>query len=198
MLANNNGVRIEGPGTITNFQAGILNTGGENNSINRVTFTDNEIAIFNTGAKTTSIQENMMDSNEIGFASHSSSGTVMKTNLLLSNEKAGVTLINSQGNEISTNIIKGSVNGIFIDGQSTLNNVNTNSVTQNTGVDLNNDNGESTNINHNIFTDNKCNTSEPDGLCTGRIKHIFSLEALQNLKEGINWNVRCSSIVTVL
>jgi parallel beta-helix repeat protein len=78
-----------------------------------VTFTENEIAIFNKDAKTTSIRENMMDSNEIGFASHSSSGTLMKTNLLLSNELAGVTLVNSQGNEISNNIIKGSVNGIL-------------------------------------------------------------------------------------
>ena len=128
MLANNNGVQVIGPGTITNFQAGILNTGGDSNSVNRVTFTENEIAIFNTGAKTTSIQENMMDSNKIGFASHSSSGTVMKTNLLLSNALAGVTLVNSQGNEVSTNIIKGSVNGVFVDGQSTLNNVNTNTV----------------------------------------------------------------------
>src|SRR5215217_3369952 len=102
MLANNNGVHVNGPGTITNFQAGILNTGGDSNSINRVTFTENEIAIFNTGAKTTSIQENMMDSNKIGFASHSSSGTVMTTNLLLSNALAGVTLVNSQGNEVST------------------------------------------------------------------------------------------------
>ena len=61
----------------------------------------------------------MMDSNKIGFASHSSSGTIMKTNLLLSNALAGVTLVNSQGNEVSTNIIKGSDNGVFVDGQST-------------------------------------------------------------------------------
>ena len=132
MLANNNGVQVNGPGTITNFQAGILNTGGDSNSVNRVTFTENEIAIFNTGAKTTSIQENMMDSNKIGFASHSSSGTVMKTNLLLSNALAGVTLVNSQGNEVSTNIIKGSVNVVFVDGHRTLNNVNTYTVAQNT------------------------------------------------------------------
>jgi nitrous oxidase accessory protein NosD len=168
MLANNNGVQVLGPGTITNFQAGILNTGGDSNSVNRVTFTENEIAIFNTGAKTTSIQENMMDSNKIGFASHSSSGTVMKTNLLLSNALAGVTLVNSQGNEVSTNIIKGSVNGVFVDGQSTLNNVNTNTVVQNTGVDLNNGNGLPTNINHNVFTDNNCNMSVPGGLCIGK------------------------------
>ena len=68
----------------------------------------------------------------------------------------------------STNIIKGSVNGVFVDGQSTLNNVNTNTVVQNTGVDLNNGNGLPTNINHNVFTDNNCNMSVPGGLCIGK------------------------------
>ena len=35
MLANNNGVQVIGPGTIPNFQAGILNTGGDSNSVSR-------------------------------------------------------------------------------------------------------------------------------------------------------------------
>jgi parallel beta-helix repeat protein len=166
MLANNTGVQVIGPGTITNFQAGILNVGGKDNSINRTTFTDNELAIFNVDSKNTSIKENTMNSNEIGFSSKSSSGTVFKTNLLLSNALAGVTLVESQGNEVFNNIIKGSVNGIFLDGQSTLNNVNTNTVVENTGADLNNDNGESNDMNNNVFKDNKCITSEPDGLCT--------------------------------
>jgi hypothetical protein len=81
---------------------------------------------------------------------------------------AGVTLVNSAENVLDFNTITGSVNGVFLDGQSTNNNVNTNTIVQNSGVDINNGNGLPTNINANIFTDNLCHTSVPDGLCIGR------------------------------
>lgn len=165
MLANNAGVHVLGPGTISNFQAGILNVGGKDNAITRITLTDNEIGIFNVESKNTSIKENKMDSNEMGFSSKSSSGTVMKTNILLSNALSGVTLVESNGNEISDNEIKGSVNGIFIDEQSSTNTVIQNTVGESTEYDLNNGDGLPINDNHNAFTDNNCSTSVPDGLC---------------------------------
>ena len=92
----------------------------------------------------------------------------MTTNLFKANDLAGVTLVNSANNELSANTIQGSVNGIFLDGQSTKNNIDSNSVLKNRGVDLNNGNGLPTNINDNVFSDNNCNTSVPDGLCLGR------------------------------
>jgi hypothetical protein len=168
MLADSDNVEVRGPGTISGFQAGVLNTGGEGNKISEVTFTENEIAIFNTGTKNTQIENNFMFGNSIGVASHSSSGSKLVTNLFKSNELAGVTFVNSESNEINTNIIQGSVNGVFLDGQSTKNTVNSNSILLNRGVDINNGNGLPTNINNNVFTDNNCNTSVPDGLCLGR------------------------------
>src|SRR5215210_7379356 len=45
MLANNDDVQVTG-GSITDFQAGVLNTGGSDNKISKVTFTKNQIAIF--------------------------------------------------------------------------------------------------------------------------------------------------------
>ena len=51
MFADNDGVTVQGPGTIENFQAGALFSGGEDNKISKVTFMNNEIAIFETGAK---------------------------------------------------------------------------------------------------------------------------------------------------
>jgi parallel beta-helix repeat protein len=167
MLANNDNVQVTG-GTIMGFQAGILNTGGSDNKISKVTFTKNEIAIFNTGAKNTNIETNNMFSNSIGMASHSSTGTTMHQNMLTDNQLAGVTLVNSASNVLDFNTITGSVNGVFLDGQSTKNNVNTNTIVQNSGVDINNGNGLPTNINQNAFTDNLCHTSVPDGLCIGR------------------------------
>jgi len=168
MFADNDGVTVQGPGTIENFQAGALFSGGEDNKISKVTFMNNEIAIFETGAKNTAIEDNSIFDNSIGVAAHSSSGSKLNTNLFKSNDLAGVTLVNSANNELSANTIQGSVNGIFLDGQSTKNNVDKNNVMNNRGVDLNNGNGLPTNINDNVFGDNNCNTSVPDGLCLGR------------------------------
>ncbi|MEJ7641187.1 MAG: right-handed parallel beta-helix repeat-containing protein [Candidatus Nitrosocosmicus sp.] len=167
MLANNDDVQVTG-GTIKGFQAGVLNTGGSGNTISKVTFTENQIAIFNTGAINTSIETNNMFSNSIGVASHSSTGTKLHQNMLTDNQLAGVTLVNSAENVLDFNTITGSVNGVFLDGQSANNNVNTNTIVQNSGVDINNGNGLPTNINANIFSDNLCHTSVPDGLCIGR------------------------------
>lgn len=168
MFADNDEVTVQGPGTIKSFQAGALFSGGEDNKISRVTFTENEIAIFQTGSKNIAVEDNLLFGNSIGVAAHSSSGSKLTTNLFKSNDLAGVTLVNSAANELSMNTIQGSVNGIFLDGQSTENNVNSNNVLQNRGVDLNNGNGLPTNINNNVFSDNNCNTSVPDGLCLGR------------------------------
>lgn len=168
MFADNDDVTVQGPGTIKTFQAGALFSGGQDNKISRVTFTENEIAVFETGSKNVVIEDNLMFGNSIGVAAHSSSGSKLTTNLFKSNDLAGVTLVNSASNELSMNTIQGSVNGIFLDGQSTKNNVNSNNVLQNRGVDLNNGNGLPTNINDNVFSDNNCNTSVPDGLCLGR------------------------------
>jgi len=165
MLATSNGVTIKGLGTISGFQAGILDTGGQNNKIMNIQFTGNQIAIFNTGAKNTDIEHNMMTGNAIGFASHSSEGTDFTMNMLTNNNLAGVTLVNSAGNTIDTNTITGANNGVFVDGQSTGNTVKTNIIMLNSGVDINNANGLPTNINNNAYTSNSCNTSVPDGLC---------------------------------
>jgi parallel beta-helix repeat protein len=167
MLANNDNVQVTG-GTVKGFQAGVLNTGGSGNTISKVTFTENQIAIFNTGAINTNIETNNMFSNSIGVASHSSTGTKLHQNMLTDNQLAGVTLVNSAENVLDFNTITGSVNGVFLDGQSANNNVNTNTIVQNSGVDINNGNGLPTNINANGFSDNLCHTSVPDGLCIGR------------------------------
>ena len=57
MLATSSGVTITGPGTISGFQAGILDTGGQDNQIGKVVFQNNQIAIFTTGAKNTMLNK---------------------------------------------------------------------------------------------------------------------------------------------
>ena len=165
MFADNNKVTIQGPGTIKNFQAGALLSGGEHNHLSQVTFTDNEIAVFETNSTKALIEDNLMLGNSIGIASHSSSGSKMSKNTVNDNELSGMTFVNSRDNIISENIIQRSINGVFLDGQSTNNEVSGNTVRENQGIDLNNGNGLPIDINKNKFTDNICNTSNPDGLC---------------------------------
>ncbi|MGN6350794.1 MAG: NosD domain-containing protein [Candidatus Nitrosocosmicus sp.] len=166
-LATSSGVTIEGPGTVSGFQAGVLDTGGQGDTIDQVTFQNNQIALFATGAKDTTITHNMILDNDIGVASHSSTGTHVSLNTMTGNKLAGVTMVNSPDNKIDTNIIEEANNGIFLDAQSTSNDVISNMVMKNTGVDLNNANGLPINVNKNTFTGNNCQTSVPDGLCVG-------------------------------
>jgi hypothetical protein len=100
------------------------------------------------------------------MAAHSASKTTFKENVLTKNDLAGVTMVNSGDNNIDTNIIKESKNGIFNDAQSVGNQITTNTVMDNSGVDLNNGNGLPINVNDATFTQNLCQTSVPDGLCT--------------------------------
>jgi parallel beta-helix repeat protein len=168
MLSDKDDVNIIGPGIIENFQAGVLNTGGQDDKISGVTFTQNQIGSFNTGSARTAIEDNLFFSNNIGVASHSSTGNQLVTNLFKSNDLAGVTFVNSATNEVSFNTIQGSVSGLFFDGQSSDNTVNANNILDNQGVDINNANGLPLNVNNNLFNDNNCNTSVPVGLCLGK------------------------------
>lgn len=168
MLSDMDNVNVNGPGIIQNFQAGVLNTGGQDDKIKGITFTQNQIGSFNTGSAKTGIEDNLFFGNNIGVASHSSSGTKLLTNLFKSNDLAGITFVNSAGNEVSFNTIQGSVSGLFFDGQSSDNVVNSNNILNNGGVDVNNANGLPLNVNNNQFNNNNCNTSVPAGLCLGK------------------------------
>src|SRR5919112_956629 len=165
-VAANDGVQITGSGTITGFQAGVLASGGKDDTITNVNFEGNQIAIFLTGTTGADIENNMITNNQIGMAAHSATSTNFKENVLTENDLAGVTLVNSGKNKIDTNIIKKSKNGIFNDAQSVDNSITTNTVMENSGVDLNNGNGLPINVNGATFTENLCQTSVPDGLCT--------------------------------
>jgi nitrous oxidase accessory protein NosD len=164
---NENGITIEGPGTIEQFQAGVLASGAENTLITKMIFTDDQIAIFSTGTEGLQASQNIITGNSIGMASHSSSGLQVRENLLTGNVLAGITLVNTGKSMISTNNIGESQNGIFVDAQSSDNTFDSNNVLRNT-VDVNNANGLATNVNSNAFSDNNCETSNPSGLCIGR------------------------------
>ena len=167
MVPNVDNVVVNGPGSISNFQAGVLLTGANGFKINSVILSNNQIGTFMTGAENAQVQQNIIQGNSIGVASHSSTGAAMDSNLMNGNLLAGITLVNTQQSSVGMNNIVGSQNGVFLDGQSAGNALSANNVLENV-IDLNNANGLPTNINANQFTDNSCETSNPSGLCIGR------------------------------
>ncbi len=77
-------------------------------------------------------------------------------------------MINTTNSDLRMNTIQGSTTGVFVDSRSTQNTIDSNTVLQNSRVDLNNAEGLSKGSNDNTFADNNCNTSLPDGLCLVR------------------------------
>jgi nitrous oxidase accessory protein NosD len=166
-VGNQDGVRIEGPGTIEQFQAGILASGAEGTVITEMILEDNQIAIFSTGTEGLQAMQNIITRNSIGMASHSSNGLELRENLLTGNVLAGITFVATGESLVSTNNVIESENGIFIDPQSSDNRIESNNVLRNK-VDMNNANGLATNVNQNGYSDNNCQISNPSGLCIGR------------------------------
>jgi nitrous oxidase accessory protein NosD len=166
-VGNQDGVRIEGPGTIEQFQAGVLASGAEGTMISELILEDNQIAIFSTGTEGLQAMQNIVTRNSIGVASHSSNGLDLRENLLTGNVLAGITFVATGQSLVSTNNVIESENGIFVDPQSSDNNIESNNVLRNK-VDLNNANGLATNVNQNGYSDNNCQISNPSGLCIGR------------------------------
>ena len=164
-VGNEVGVRIEGKGTIEQFQAGILASGAMGTSISSVTLRENQIAVFSNGMEDLQAMQNKMTQNSIGLASHSSSGLRLTKNVITGNQLAGITLVATHDSIISNNDVKESQNGIYVDSGSNGNKIKSNDVLENE-LDLNNANGLAINVNSNSFSDNNCETSNPSGLCT--------------------------------
>ena len=167
MVPNVDNVVVNGPGSLSNFQAGVLLTGATGFTINSVILSNNQIGTFMTGAENAQVQQNIIQGNSIGVASHSSTGAAIDSNLMNGNLLAGITFVNSQQSSIGMNNVVGSQNGVFLDGQSKQNTISANNVLENV-IDLNNANGLPTNINANQYVDNSCQTSNPSGMCIGR------------------------------
>ena len=167
MVPNVDNVVVNGPGSLSNFQAGVLLTGANGFKISSVILSDNQIGTFMTGADNAQVQQNIIQGNSIGVASHSSTGAAIDSNLMNGNLLAGITFVNTQQSNVGMNNVVGSQNGVFLDGQSSQNTISANNVLENV-IDLNNANGLPTNINANQYVDNSCETSNPSGLCIGR------------------------------
>jgi parallel beta-helix repeat protein len=166
MIPNVNNVVVQ-DGTIEGFQAGVLMTGSQNVEIKGIVAKNNQIGLFSTGSSIVNAHLSIIMNNQIGIASHSTQQNTIEDNILFQNTLAGITLVNSDNSVITLNSITESGNGLYIDNQSTQNNVNFNNVLLNT-IDVNNANGLPVNTNGNTYDQNNCITANPSGICIGK------------------------------
>jgi parallel beta-helix repeat protein len=159
------GVAIKGPGIISGFQAGILATGTNQPNITSTILQNNQIGIFLTGTNGVHIIENIVKNNNIGIAARSDSSITAQNNLIDNNTLGGITFVDATTSNLISNNIGGSQNGIFLDPQSSENTVRLNSLLRNE-VDINNANGLAPTVNQNAYSNNRCQTSIPSGLCS--------------------------------
>lgn len=167
MIGGQENTIIFGNGVISGFQSGIYISGSNHVSTKDVNLNNNKVGVYLTGAKYSTIIDNMINNNTIGIASHSTNKTDIKYNQIGKNNLSGITFINTADSNIYGNNILNTTNGIFLDPQSSFNNINFNNVFNNV-IDLNNANSLPININNNHYSDNNCITSLPSGLCIGR------------------------------
>jgi len=166
MVPNVNNVVIQ-DGTIQGFQAGVLMTGSQNVEIKGIVSKGNQIGLFASGASIVNTHLSIIMNNQIGFATHSSQQTTIEDNIFFQNTMAGITLVNADNSVLTLNSITESGNGLYVDNQSSNNNVNFNNVLLNT-IDINNANGLPINTNGNTYDQNNCMTSNPSGICVGK------------------------------
>lgn len=110
------------------------------------------------------IVQNIIKDNELGITSNSDNNINITSNLLNGNVLAGVTFVITNDSTVFQNNIDGSQNGVFADAESSGNTVALNNILHNV-IDINNANGLSTSANNNHFNDNRCQVSNPIGLC---------------------------------
>jgi len=161
-------IKINGNGIIKNFQNGLLTNSDNQINISSINLQNNEMGVFLTESRNFIIQDSYFKFNDVSIALHTDFNIELVNNTLDSDHLAGITLVGTSESTISGNKVKGSVNGIFLDGHSNSNLIDSNSAFDNRRVDLNNGNGLSTEINENDSIDNKCDTSVPNGLCINK------------------------------
>lgn len=148
---------INGPGSISNFQAGMFTREVNGLNISSIILENNDIGYSLINSTDIVIPQNIIKNNNVGIGSDSNLHIKVVSNLVTGNLFTGITFLNTNGSEVSMNNVDGSQNGIFLDTQSSENNIVANNVLQNV-VDIK-DNDD------NQFTGNSCQTSEPDNLC---------------------------------
>jgi parallel beta-helix repeat protein len=120
-----------------------------------------------SGSEATEISRNTLTNNGIAVISDLSNHGVIAFNQVVANLEQGMLFLGSDMNTVAANNMFGNGdNGIYLDILSNENTIDFNTVFGHEVADLNNANGQPTNVNQNSFGENNnCGTSIPGGLC---------------------------------
>jgi len=167
LVANADDVVISGLGEISNFDRGVTFMGSSGGQVADVQLANNGIGVLMSGAAGTELSRNTITNNGIAVISDSSNGGVVAFNQVVANLDQGILLLGSDENVVAANNMFGNgANGIYLDIMSNGNTVDFNTVFGHETADINNADGQPTNVNQNSFGgNNNCGTSNPGGLC---------------------------------
>lgn len=158
-------VRILGPGKISDFQSGIMVVDSKNIGISDILIQRSETGLFEKNSRNITVKDSSFNRNSIGLALDSSFTNEIINNMFNSNQLTGIGIVGSFDNKIVSNKIDDSVNGIYLHENSEDNRIESNVVFNSHGADLNNGNGMPISEANNVFLNNSCSFSLPDGLC---------------------------------
>ena len=168
LVANVDDVDITGLGEISGFDRGITFMGSSGGQVTDLQLANNGIGVLISSSEATEISRNTLTNNGIAVISDLSNHGVIAFNQVVANLEQGMLLLGSDMNTVAANNMFGNGdNGIYLDILSNENTIDFNTVFGHEVADLNNANGQPTNVNQNSFGENNnCGTSIPGGLCS--------------------------------
>jgi len=167
LVANADGVIISGLGEISGFDRGVTFMGSSDGQLTDVQVANNGIGVLVSGSTGTELSRNTITNNGIAAILDSSNGGAVAFNQIVANEEQGILLLGADQNVVAANNMFGNGQfGIYLDIMSNENTIDYNTAFGHEDADINNADGQPTNVNQNSFGgNNNCGTSNPGGLC---------------------------------
>lgn len=167
LVANADGVIISGLGEISGFDRGVTFMGSSDGQLTDVQVANNGIGVLVSGSTGTELSRNTITNNGIAAILDSSNGGAVAFNQVVANEDQGILLLGADQNVVAANNMFGNGQyGIYLDIMSNENTIDYNTAFGHEDADINNADGQPTNVNQNSFGgNNNCGTSNPGGLC---------------------------------
>lgn len=167
LVANADGVIISGLGEISGFDRGVTFMGSSDGQLTDVQVANNGIGVLVSGSTGTELSRNTITNNGIAAILDSSNGGAVAFNQVVANEDQGILLLGADQNVVAANNMFGNGQyGIYLDIMSNENTIDYNTAFGHEDADINNADGQPTNVNQNSFGgNNNCGISNPGGLC---------------------------------
>ena len=167
LVSNADHVSIVGLGKIVGFSRGIAFIGSSNGMVEDVAIRDNDAGLYMSGSDRNQISRNSIDDNGVAAVFETSNEGIVAFNQIIQNKDNGLLFQGSDRNVVAgNNIYDNGANGVKFDAQSSGNMVDYNNILGHDDFDINNADGLSPDVNHNVFGEhNNCGTSDPEGLC---------------------------------